>query len=138
MLQDIAPVHAPGVDLSAHHCFQPSRLLTVLSWQPGWALTLHVQTHRGGQRVSTFCWLFCGVFALLVLAYAGAWAVGAEGFSALGFLYLLSYGKLATTLIKCGPFACCAPAAQCRACIHHTRPRSAAWTPLRLLLSMQR
>ena len=56
--------------------------------------------------MSSFCWLFCGVFALLVVAYTGAWAMGADGFSALGFLYLLSYIKLVTTLIKCGLLDC--------------------------------
>ena len=58
---------------------------------------------RGGQRVSGACWAFCGAFALLMVAYSGALAMGLAGFSALGFLYLLSYIKLAATFIKCAP-----------------------------------
>ena len=56
---------------------------------------------KGGQRVSGTCWALCGSAAALAGAYLGAMALGGQGFTILGFLYLLSYLKLMASLIKC-------------------------------------
>ena len=57
---------------------------------------------KGGQQVSAICWTLCATAAALAGAYLGAMALGVQAFTILGFLYLLSYIKLSTSLIKCG------------------------------------
>ena len=56
---------------------------------------------KGSQRVSSTCWTLCATAAALAGAYLGVMALGAPTFTILGFLYLLSYIKLFTSLIKC-------------------------------------
>jgi hypothetical protein len=58
---------------------------------------------RGGQRVSGACWAGCGAVAAVCMAYGAAAGAGAKGFTALGFLYLLSYVKLLATIVKFAP-----------------------------------
>ncbi|KAK9826088.1 hypothetical protein WJX81_001052 [Elliptochloris bilobata] len=55
---------------------------------------------RGGQRVSPWMWAALAGTALAVGGYVFLLKLGVAGFSALGLLYLLSYLKLAGTLVK--------------------------------------
>ena len=46
------------------------------------------------------CWIACSVVGLFCAAYLAATIFGVPHFSALGFLYLLGYVKLAATIVK--------------------------------------
>ena len=65
---------------------------------------------KGSQRVSATCWSLCATAAALAGAYLGVMGLGAPTFTILGFLYLLSYIKLFTSLIKCADMSLSFPA----------------------------
>ena len=58
---------------------------------------------RGSQRVSAWLWASLAGSCLAVLVYAGLQVVSVPGFTTLGLLYLLSYLKLAGSLVKYVP-----------------------------------
>ena len=58
---------------------------------------------RGSQRVSAWLWASLAGSCLAVLSYAGLQVASVPGFTTLGLLYLLSYLKLAGSLVKYVP-----------------------------------
>ncbi|CAL8470528.1 g10070 [Coccomyxa elongata] len=81
---------------------------------------------KGGQKVSRVCWTACTVTGGLCLVYLAGVIFSLQHFSALGFLYLLSYIKLLFTIVKYLP----------QMWLNHKRRSTAGWNVSNALTDM--